>query len=450
MLCLNLTNPFTEIFKVMQNRSETIRRALTRKFSRPAQLRELLGISQPTLSRTINEIKNEIVTIGRAKSIQYALKNIFNEQREEPVYRVTEEGDTVLLGRLIPIHPAGFVMKTENNDEVFDGLPWWLFDMRPQGYLGRAYAAAYAEELSLGADPRYWSDADIIKALVMHGHDAVGNLLLGEAAREGFMNMPEPKAVNDRETAYLQMAKSVGNGEQPGSSAGGEQPKFCTFTDHGHVIVKFTVPAVNQISERWADLLLAEHIALDVLGVKTYLYDFGGQRFLEMPRFDRVGEKGRIGMFSLEALNMQFVGAPPGQWPSLVKTLAEDGHVKAEAVEATERRWAFGRLIGNTDMHNGNLSFIGSNGRPYGLSPAYDILPMCFSPKSSGEMINTLTPITLSNEVSSSSWRDALASARLFISRAMGDERFSENFRPCLEALSRNINQATTQIDDLS
>ncbi len=76
MLCLDLTNPFTEIFKFMQNHSEAIRQALARKVSRPAQLLELLGVSQPTLSRTINEIKDEIVTIGRAKSIQYALKNI--------------------------------------------------------------------------------------------------------------------------------------------------------------------------------------------------------------------------------------------------------------------------------------------------------------------------------------------------------------------------------------
>lgn len=433
----------------MLNRPELIRLALARKVFRPAQLRELIGISQPTLSRAISEIKDEIVTIGKAKSIQYALKNTFGGQREEPVYRVTEEGETVLLGTLIPIRPEGFVMKSEQHDEVHDGLPWWLFDMKPQGYLGRAYAAAYAEQLGLGSDPRYWSDADIIKALVAHGHDAVGNLLLGDVARERFMNMSTPKVVNDREAEYLQLAKAVGNGELPGSSAGGEQPKFCTLTDCGHVIVKFTVPAVNQISERWADLLLAEHIALDVLEVETYVYDFGAQRFLEIPRFDRVGERGRIGMCSLEALNMQFVGAPPGHWPSLVKALAKDGHVKMEAVEATEQRWAFGRLIGNTDMHNGNLSFIGSSGLPYNLSPAYDILPMCFSPKSSGEMMNTLTPITISNEACPSSWRFALASARQFIDRAMGDGRFSDNFRPCLDAIERNINQAAGQIDQL-
>ncbi len=49
------------------------------------------------------------------------------------------------------------------------------------------------------------------------------------------------------------------------------------------------------------------------------------------------------------------------------------------------RRWAFGMLIGNTDMHHGNLSFIISlHGRPYALAPAYDILPMGFAPKVGG------------------------------------------------------------------
>lgn len=433
----------------MQNRLENIREILARAVSHPAQLRELLGISQPTLSRALNEIKNEIVSIGKAKSIQYALKNTFRGQREEPVYRVTEQGDTVLLGTLIPIRPVGFVMKTETHDEVHDGLPWWLFDMKPQGFLGRAYASAHAEELGLGADPRYWSDADIMKALVTHGHNAVGNLILGETARATFMSMAAPKEVNARNSEYLQMAEAARNGEQPGSSAGGEQPKFCAFTDHGHVIVKFTMPAGNQISERWADLLLAEHIALSVLGVETYVYDFGDQRFLEIPRFDREGTKGRVGIFSLEALNLQFVGAPPGPWPSLVKALVKDGHVKSESAEATEKRWAFGRLIGNTDMHNGNLSFMGSTGRPYSLSPAYDILPMYFAPKSSGEMMNTMSPITISDDACPNSWRDALANARSFIERAMTDERFSHNFRPCLEALVRNIDQAALQIAKL-
>jgi hypothetical protein len=64
-------------------------------------------------------------------------------------------------------------------------MPWWLFDMRPQGFLGRAYAQRFAPALGLSRDVREWSDTDGIRALVSHGHDLVGNLLLGDVARDG-------------------------------------------------------------------------------------------------------------------------------------------------------------------------------------------------------------------------------------------------------------------------
>ena len=71
-----------------------------------------------------------------------------------------------------------------------DGLPWWLFDMRPQGYLGRAYASTYASGLGLPANPEQWADADVVRALLAQGHDAIGNLLIGEQARSRFLKCP--------------------------------------------------------------------------------------------------------------------------------------------------------------------------------------------------------------------------------------------------------------------
>ncbi len=412
------------------------------------ELRIFLGVSQPTLSRTLNKIRDEIIRIGKGKSIQYAMRDTYDSAKPEHIYRVETDGKVTLIGTLTPILPEGFAMGTEDSGrEVFDGLPWWLYDMRPQGYLGRAYASAYAEELNLPTDPKFWSDKDVIKALALHGHDATGNLLIGEKAYDGFMNMPAPEPV-DRTLDYPEMARAASDGETPGSSAGGEQPKFCTYTDNGHVIVKFTIPGGNQISERWADLLLAEHIALGVLGVATYLFDFGDQRFLEVPRFDRIGERGRVGMLSLEALNLEFVGSPPGYWPDIVRRLVEGGHVRTESCDETELRWAFGRLIGNTDMHNGNLSFVGC-GRPYRLSPAYDMLPMCFSPRTSGVMPDTITPITISAQASPENWRKALGYAREFLDQVRSHGGFSDRFRPCIEAIAANIAHASIQIDAL-
>jgi hypothetical protein len=104
--------------------------------------------------------------------------------------------------------------------------------------------------------------------------------------------------------------------------------------------VKFTAPDDNPISERWRDLL-AEHLALKVLDVETEVFDFGGQRFLEIPRFDRVGPLGRKGLFSLRALEAEFVGRAREAWPYwLTSWLSRDVFI---LMPSQERR-GFGHL----------------------------------------------------------------------------------------------------------
>lgn len=413
------------------------------------QLTDIMGISQPTVSRSIKALGDEVVRIGSGPSIHYVLRDAHRGFSSAPVYRITEEGTVKPLGKLVPVYPDGFVMEqTDNICLHSDGLPWWLFDMRPQGYLGRAYASRFSSELGLPPNPENWSDTDVIRALLAHGHDAVGNLLIGEQARNHFVEMPLPVAV-DRATAYPSLALAVSAGDVPGSSAGGEQPKFCTYTERGHVIVKFTAPDDNPVSERWRDLLLAEHLALRVLGVETAVFDFGGQRFLEIPRFDRTGPLGRKGLFSLRALEAEFVGRARETWPVLVNELAKQGCVHPDAVATTARLWAFGTLIGNTDMHHGNLSFISSHGRPYDLAPAYDMLPMGFAPKSGGALVNTLRPVTLIDAVAGDIWHEALELAERFYALASDCRRFSASFSPCLAALRSHLDEARSRISRL-
>lgn len=413
------------------------------------QLTDIMGISQPTVSRSMKALGDEVVRIGSGPSIHYVLRDAHRGFSSAPVYRITEEGKVKPLGKLVPVYPDGFVMEqTDNICLHSDGLPWWLFDMRPQGYLGRAYASRFSPELGLPPNPENWSDTDVIRALLAHGHDAVGNLLIGEQARNHFVEMPLPVAV-DRATAYPSLALAVSAGDVPGSSAGGEQPKFCTYTERGHVIVKFTAPDDNPVSERWRDLLLAEHLALRVLGVETAVFDFGGQRFLEIPRFDRTGPLGRKGLFSLRALEAEFVGRARETWPVLVNELAKQGCVHPDAVASTARLWAFGMLIGNTDMHHGNLSFISSHGRPYDLAPAYDMLPMGFAPKSGGALVNTLRPVTLIDAVAGEIWHEALELAERFYALASDCRRFSASFSPCLAALRSHLDEARSRISRL-
>ena len=103
----------------------------------------------------------------------------------------------------------------------------------------------------------------------------------------------------------------------------------------------------------------------------------GGWVFAQ--RFDRIGTLGRKAVVSLAALDAKFVGA----------------------AETAEVLWAFGALIGNTDMHAGNLSWVSEHGRPYNIAPAYDMTPMAFAPSNSGKLPNTVPAMTLHASVRS-------------------------------------------------
>ncbi|BAN96494.1 hypothetical protein E05_17280 [Plautia stali symbiont] len=103
-------------------------------------------------------------------------------------------------------------------------------------------------------------------------------------------------------------------------------------------------------------------------------------------------------------------------------------------------------LIGNTDMHAGNLSFISRHGFPYHLAPAYDILPMGFAPRAGGAIVNTMRPATLPEVVSSDTWREALALAEAFLSLTNSCDGFSDHFAPCLAALQQHLDEARSRI----
>ena len=132
------------------------------------------------------------------------------------------------------------------------------------------------------------------------------------------------------------MAVGASQGESPGSSAGGEQPKFTAYADTNdgprHVMVKFSEKRDSPVSQRWRDVLLAEHLALTTLrqaGVSAAIstvIDHEGQRFLEVQRFDRVGTLGRMAVMSLSALDAEFVGEAHQPWPVVVKQLKQHGN----------------------------------------------------------------------------------------------------------------------------
>ena len=296
----------------------------------------------------------------------------------------------------------------------------------------------------------------------MHGHDLVGNLLIGSISRDKFINMPEPQPISsaNKPKAYASLAIGAAEGESPGSSAGGEQPKFTAYAQSAgvakHVIVKFSEQLESPNSSRWRDLLLAEHLALKTLrqasltAAESFIYNHQGQRFLEVERFDRVGTLGRQGVISLAALDAEFAGLANQPWPVITKSLAKQGVITPDAAEVAEILWAFGALIGNSDMHHGNLSFVSEHGRPYALAPAYDMTPMSFAPTSSGRLPDAIHPITLHSSVRNDSWRRAQELATNYLSLLRTSDQFNLEFQVCIDALGTHLKSASTQINRLA
>lgn len=453
------------IHKSIRNMSQhayAIRSSLFSGLLSARQLSEKIGISQPTLSRSLATLGNEIVRIGAARSIQYALRDTARGLPEIPVYRVSTEGTLKKLGTLTPVCPEGFVMHQEDGNTLHsDSMPWWLLDMLPQGYLGRAYAAKHGTSLGLNSKLNNWSDTDHIRALLAHGYDVVGNLLLGDTTRNHFINAPDPHLITEEQKpqTYARLALEAVRGDIPGSSAGGEQPKFTAYamTPNGaqHVIVKFSELDENPVTERWRDLLYAEHIALNTLreggvsSAKTYVIDNDYQRFLEVARFDRIGKLGRRAVHSLKSLDLEFVGNATESWPVIVRELDKGGKILPEAVNEASLLWAFGTLIGNTDMHNSNLSFIAESGQPYTLAPAYDMTPMAFSPRSGGGLPASLAEPNITAAIDSDIWRRAIALATEFLSKVNSTSAFSEGFEPCITALAQHIERGKVKIAKL-
>lgn len=446
----------------MSDHADAIRLLLARGPLSSKALQQGLGLSQPTVSRALAVLAGEVERIGAARSAIYSLRDSRRGFDSLPVYRVDVQGRLADIGRLVPVRPEAYVMHQADGVSLYsEGLPWWLADMRPQGFLGRAYAAQHAAALGLPANLSEWNDAHALRALLAHGHDVVGNLLLGERAREQFLVAPAPEAIPraGKGARYAVLARQVASGEAPGSSAGGEQPKFlaCVQGEAGarHVLVKFSVPQDSPVSERWRDLLRAEHLALaclreaGVAAAHTELIDHGGQHFLEVERFDRVGERGRRALLSLGSLDDAFVGLRQAPWPEVAQRLAQLGHIEAGAVRGVARLYAFGTLIANTDMHPGNLSFMADAGRPYALAPAYDMLPMGFAPGSSGALRDELPALRLAPGVPAGVWREALDLAHAYLARLGAAGGFSPRFAPCLDALAERLIEATEQVQRL-
>lgn len=401
---------------------ETLIKLLSEGTQPASALYERLGVSQPTLSRMIAQLGISILRFGKARQTQYALRRKIGAHEKFPLFRVSASGKLEQWGMLHPVMPESYLVETltDGTDEprmdFHQGLPWYLQDMRPQGFIGRAFARFHGPLLGLSVDPNRWSDDQTLLALANTGHDCPGNLLVGEEAASIYQTgalfktahraLP-PVPADQRLQKYPEFARLALAGEVVGSSAGGEHPKFdIEIVQDGqpiHVMVKFSAPQDNAATRRWRSLLICEHLAFQALSgvlptshsqlLSTEADGAANQLFLEVPRFDRLGERGRVGVVSLKALDDEFAGLA-ADWPRIAAALVQSGHLNEATYLQVQKLFAFGVLIGNSDMHPGNLSFfVDDVTKPeplYTLAPVYDMLPMSLAPRPSGQIPDAL------------------------------------------------------------
>lgn len=233
----------------------------------------------------------------------------------------------------------------------------------------------------------------MLRALTLCGEDQPGNLVVGGASIERFRTLSERTLRAASAADYPALAQRAMQGAHPGSSAGGEQPKFCCNTAGRSVIVKFSPASDSPAEQRIRDLLVCEHLALTTLAeagvpaARTEVFLAAGRVFLESERFDRTaalnaqGLPGRIGMVSLQVYNAQYVGEIDN-WAATALRLEARGLITATDAQHLRLLEAYGQLIANTDRHYGNISFVLKDD-DWALSPTYDMLPMLYMPLNS-------------------------------------------------------------------
>jgi hypothetical protein len=426
----------------------------THGVARASELASALGISQPTLSRALASLgPQRLIRIGRARATRYALRTPMSGG-ECPVYLIDESGKALHLGVLYRLsrgewyfqqdEPWVSLRGEEFRDGLYPDLPWFLQDMRPRGFLGRCFARTHAGALQAPQNPSNWSSDQVLESLRRFGADMPGALIVGQEMLERFHEaIRSGNDIIDRAdipSRYVHFAEQSLAGEWPGSSAAGEQPKFTARLRRANgllqqVLVKFSGDVKLPEARRWSDLLFAEHCASTVLSAQglscaqTNIVQSEGRTFLESERFDRCGLSGRRAVVSLEALDAAYTGVNDLPWNRAANILRESGWIDAQDARRLSLFWWFGVLIGNSDMHYGNLSFFLDPRPPLRLAPLYDMVPMTYRPGLEGALpAHTLRFVPPPPE-EKETWSEAAPLALRFWEMVASDQGVSAEFR---------------------
>lgn len=372
-------------------RTEAICRLLQSGPRASRALTAALGVSQPTLSRTIHSDPLRLTSFrvaGNRTPLYALLRQLPGAlPARQRIHRIGRTGSIELFAEVEFLSGGATLERIGNKARLYDGLPPYMAFAAPSGFLGRQLARLVATEMRFPESIKDWGDDQRIAYLFTRGMNLSGNLVYGDIPLHLEMEFRKLKPIARARKLghYVEMATLL-KGSAYGSSAGGEQPKFLSFTeDSGHVIVKFA-----KKGSRMGQLLPLEHLALGTLAeigvpaAQTQLLVSTDYVFLEVQRFDRVGPHGRVGMLSAGSVDDEFFGLRD-TWSEFAARCEKAKYLSSTDARHIDVMAAFSELIGNGDRHLENISLlIDEHGEYQSVAPAYDILPMNYAPIGSG------------------------------------------------------------------
>ena len=158
-----------------------------------AWLVQRLGVTRPVLARLVAEAGAQVLRVGRARATAYVARASTDAGSAWPLRRLRPDATLEELGTLYALRGERFqfvpegdrpnlVRPVEGRAGHFPGLPWFLDDLRPQGFLGRTLAHRQGPALGVPDDLNRWQLRDTLLAITRTGGTGIGDLLLGQAA----------------------------------------------------------------------------------------------------------------------------------------------------------------------------------------------------------------------------------------------------------------------------
>jgi len=156
------------------------------------QLQAATGLSQPAVSRQIRLMGDRVVKLPNGKNPKYALtRNAFGSDNKIPLFVVDAYGNNTVAAYIRPLLTRGYFVEIcpggsplllgVDGSGVFDDIPYYLHDLRPQGFVGRQIARELAERSSeFPTNPDRWNANHIGRYLLSNGEDLPGNFQFGE------------------------------------------------------------------------------------------------------------------------------------------------------------------------------------------------------------------------------------------------------------------------------